>query len=632
MTIALIPEPKRVSTEKGRFTLPSKASIGITDQGLYDLAVAAGTLFRSAQIHVSIAGCPDTIILRIDASLKADGYQLRITKQGIDIAGGDTAGVFYGLQTLKQISRQCRGTLPAMTITDWPDFEDRGVYYDVCRGRVPTLEQLRRLADVLAHYKINQLQLYIEHTFAFRGHPKIGRGASPLTAEDILELDAYCRERHIELLPSLASFGHLSTVLKSPEYHALAEDLGVGEFVAPEDEMPEWFRGRKGWALSPANPKIYDFLDSLFSEFLPVFSSKRFNICCDETFDLGLGQSYEMCRKKGKGVVYLDHIKKVRKLSHKYGKQVMFWGDIIRHYPELISEIPNDVTVLDWAYDARSDFDRIKDFKAVGLPFYACPGTSSWVSLFPRMPEAMANIAGFAAAGHKHGAQGLLNADWGDRGHFNFMEFSYHGYLFGAEQGWNTRADRTTFTYRFTQCFLGEGSKRLSRAVAGLGDVAQTSVGGYYQGVWHQVFFACPGDGVLGHKAPVDGSMASRGEISYKPIRLNAAFGRRELARVEKVRAVLNRHAKHKECDPVGVLPYWVFAADTIAHAARKLSILGPGGSDTPAARRQLKREMASLMKRFETLWMARNRRSEINITLKRYRRAIDSLRAPASR
>jgi hexosaminidase len=626
MTIALIPEPKRVNTKKGTFAFPPTASIGIADQGLYDVAVEAGALFRNPEIHVSIADCVDTVTLRMDASLKPHGYQLRITKHGIDLSGADTAGVYYGVQTLKQIARQSGATLPAMDIMDWPDFVDRGVYYDVCRGRVPTLDRLCQLVDELAHYKINQLQLYVEHTFAFRGHPKIGRGASPLTAEDILELDAYCHARHVELVPSLACFGHLATVLKHPEYHALAEDLGVGTFVGDENEMPAWFQGRKAWTLSPANPKSYDFLDSLFGEFLPLFRSKRFNICCDETFDLGLGQSFEMCRKKGKGVVYLDHIKTVRNLSRKYGKQVMFWGDIIRHYPSLIPEIPKDVTVLDWTYDARAAFDQIKDFKAAGLPFYACPGTSSWSSLFPRLPEAMANIAGFAAAGHKHGAQGLLNTDWGDGGHFNFMEFSYHGYLFGAEQGWHTGANQATFTDRFAQCFLGEGAKELSRAIEGLGDVAQTSAAGYYQSIWHHIFFASPSDAVLSHTSPVDGSVAKRGAIAYKPIRLNAALGRRELARVEKLRAVLDRYAKRNGCDPVGVLAYWVFAADTLAHAARKLTVLGPGGLDTPTARRQLKREMTSLMKRFETLWMARNRRSEINITLKRYRKAIKAL------
>lgn len=625
MPLSLIPQPKKIRVREGEWTIPSNARIGISDPALFDTATEARILFRSGEIHASAPGIADDVCLRVDTELGREEYRLAIGRQGVTIAGGDDAAVFYGLQTLEQILEQHPRRLPHLSIHDRPDFEDRGVYYDVCRGRVPTLEQLLALADVLAHYKINHLQLYIEHTFAFRGHPNIGKGASPLSAEDILLLDGYCRPLHIELVPSLASFGHLSPVLKLEEYRHLAEDWGVGKYVAPENEalgsqLP------RAWTLSPANPGIYDFLDSLFAEFLPLFSSGRFNICCDETWDLGLGQSYELCKKKGKGVVYLGHIRKVRDLCRKYGKKVMFWGDIIRHYPELIARIPKDVTVLDWGYSAHQDFDRIKDFKAAGLPFYACPGTSGWVSLFPRLPESAANIAGFAAAGKKHGAKGLLNTDWGDGGHYNFMEFSHWGYLFGAEQGWNTNADQSSFTDRFTRLFLGSDSKALSRAVARLGDVAQTGFGNYYQGIWQHVFFARPGDPVLANTEPRDASLAKNGQIEKKTIRLDAAFGRRTLEQIQPVQATLRAFARHKDCDPLEVLPYWVFAADTIAHAAKKLTVLGPGGTDTPSARRRLKKELTTLMDRFEALWMARNRRSEIRITLKRYRRAIAAL------
>jgi hypothetical protein len=78
--------------------------------------------------------------------------------------------------------------------------------------------------------------------------------------------------------------------------------------------------------------------------------------------------------------------------------------------------------------------------------------------------------------------------------------------------------------------------------------------------------------------------------------------------------------------DPHGVLPYWTFAVDTIALAAKKLTVLGQGGRNTRAARKALKLEMASLLRQFEKLWMARNRVSEIRVTQKRYRAAIRAL------
>ncbi len=625
MAIALIPEPKRLTIAAGGMPLPPVVSIGIASHELYPAAQVAGEFLPRTDIHISMAGIADALTLSVDAGLRPGGYMLRIRPAGVTIAGQSPAAVAHGVQTLRQLVGQSGATLPCLTIDDWPDFAERGVYYDVCRGRMPKLERLMELADHLARYKINHLQLYIEHTFAFRGHPSIGVGASPLTAQDILTLDAYCAARGIELVPSLASFGHLETVLSHPAYRHLAEDWGVGRYVAPKDAVPIWFK-HKAWTLSPAVPEIYDFLDSLFGEFLPLFRSTRFNICCDETCDLGLGQSYDLCRRKGKGVVYLDHIRKVRDLCRKYGKSVMFWGDIIRRYPDLIKAIPHDVTVLDWGYSYKQDFDRIRDFKAADLPFFACPGTSSWVSLFPRLPEAMANIHGFAAAGFRHGAQGLLNTDWGDGGHYNFMELSWHGYLFGAEQGWNTTADRASFTTRFAALFLKIDGKPLAKAIVELGDVSQAHGGPYYQSIWSHTLFGLPGDGVFRQTEPVDLSEGVHGAVVVTKKRFDAAFASRYLARIEKARDVLAAASRIAGADPVGVLPYWVFAADTIACAARKLSVFGPGGHDTPAARRAIKREMASLMKRFEALWMARNRRSEIRITLKRYRRAIDAL------
>ncbi len=623
--LLLLPEPKHIRMLKGALVWPRRAAVGIADGALYPAASVAATFLHVAGIHASAPGLRDDLALGTDAACRPGGYRLDIRKAGVTITGHDAAAVASGVQTLRQIAQQHAGdALPCLSIDDWPDFCDRGVYYDVCRGRVPKLERLMELADQLARYKINQLQLYIEHTFAFRGHPKIGSGASPLTAEDILQLDDHCAARGIELVPSLASFGHLATVLHHPQYRHLAEDWGVGRYVAPIDTRPAWFR-RKAWSLSPAVPEVYPFLDSLFAEFLPLFRSPRFNICCDETLDLGLGQSYELCRRKGKGAVYLEHIKKVRGLCRKYGKKVMFWGDIIRHYPELIAHIPKDVTVLDWGYAHDHPFARIKDLADAGLPFYACPGTSAWVSLFPRLPEAMANIHGFAVAGHRYGARGLLNTDWGDGGHHNFMAYSWHGYLFGAEQAWNVKADRGTFHRRFARMFLKSDDPALVDAIVRLGDI--THLGGpCYQSVWQTVLFASATDAIFQHTEPIAMSVAENGAITTRTQPFHAALGEAQLAPLRAIRETLVAQSRRRGVDPRGVLPYWIFAVDTLTCAARKLAVLGPGGVDTPVARRALRRELRSLMRRFETLWLARNRRSEIRITLKRYQVAIDDL------
>ncbi|MCK5850470.1 MAG: family 20 glycosylhydrolase, partial [Kiritimatiellae bacterium] len=405
MKVALIPEPQKVEVGKGFLDLPLKGTIGIADVALFGVAEEVQPLFQHYSIGIAASSAPTLVNISIKDDVKNDGYRLKINKTGVFIDAVSVAMAFHAVQTLWQIGLQSPpGKLPILTIDDWSDLQDRGVYYDICRGRVPKLERLFEMVDLLSQYKINHFQLYIEHTFRFRGHPDIWKGASPLTADDLLCLDAYCRERHVEMVPSFATFGHMATVLKHKQYHNLAEDMGVCRYLDPEkkDLALAW---RSAWSLAPANPKVYDFLDELFSEFLPLFSSNQFNICCDETYDLGLGQSYEMCKKKGKGRLYLDHILKVRELAAKYGKRVMFWGDIIRKYPELIKDIPKDVAVLDWGYEHNHPFSRISDFKKAGLQFFGCPGTSSWCSLFPRLSKGMDSIAGFASAAKRNGAR-----------------------------------------------------------------------------------------------------------------------------------------------------------------------------------------------------------------------------------
>ncbi len=623
MKPVFLPEPHQAEFGRGSYTIPRKGTIAIGGEALYPPALAARTLFPRHEIGVTAAGLSDSLSIVLDEGQRPDGYRLEVTKEGVRIAAASPDAAAHALRTLDQAARQSpKGTLPVMTIEDWPDFADRGIYYDVCRGRVPNIERLMELAAVLSDYKINQLQLYVEHTFRFRGHPDIGKGASPLSAEDVLELDALCDEYGIELVPSLASFGHMATVLKHPQYHHLAEDWGVGKYVSPDAKGHSI---HKAWSVSPANPEVYPFLDSLYAEFLPLHSSERFNVCCDETYDLGLGQSYELCQKLGRGRVYLEHIRKLNELSKKHGKQIMFWGDIIRHYPDLIPEIPKDAIVLDWGYNSDHAFEKISDFKDAGLEFYACPGTSSWVSLFPRLHEAAANIAGFAAAAKANGGTGLLTTDWGDGGHYNFMELSWHGFLYGAEQAWNTGANRKTFTRRFCKLFMNIDDPAFAAALDSLGDVTQYRYGRFYQSVLRHVFFAAPEDPVL-HQEPDGANVMKGGKPTYVKAHLDAKVGLWALEKLEVVRDRFAAAAKDRHADPHKVLPYWRFAVDTLVHAARKLTILGPGGTDTPAARRALKADMTKLRKRFEDLWMERNRRSEIEITLAQYDRAIRSL------
>jgi hypothetical protein len=159
---------------------------------------------------------------------------------------------------------------------------------------------------------------------------------------------------------------------------------------------------------------------------------------CDETFDLGRGKSAKAVAERGAGRVYLDFLLKIHRLAEKHGRRMMFWGDIVTQHPELISEIPHDVTALEWGYEHDHPYDRdTRAFRKAGLPFYVCPGAGGWNSLIGRTDNVLVNIENATTNGRKRGAVGVLNTEWGDNGHLQPLAAAYVGLMYGAALSWS---------------------------------------------------------------------------------------------------------------------------------------------------------------------------------------------------
>jgi hypothetical protein len=403
--------------------------------------------------------------LRSDATPNhAEGYALRIDATGITIYFRQEGGLRAGVATLRQLLREHGRRLPRLLIRDYPDFARRGVMLDVSRGRVPTVQTLIELVGHLADFKINEFQLYTEHTFAYRNYAPVWRGWGALTKEEIRRLDARCRELGIDLVPNQNSFGHLRQWLEYAPLRRLAETAepyedGGGAFL------------RYPSTLAPNHRDTMPFLRGLYDELLPNFSSDRFNVGCDETWDLGRGQSKRLCEKLGKARVYLDFLKKIHREVAARGRQMTFWGDIILHYPELISELPKDVIALNWGYEAAHPFQREAElFEKSKVPFYVCPGTSTWMTLIGRHDNALANLRRAARAGRRHGATGYLNTDWGDGGHPQPLAVSYLPYLAGAALSWCAPSfDEEMLVPVLSRDIFQDPTERLAQAALALG-------------------------------------------------------------------------------------------------------------------------------------------------------------------
>jgi hypothetical protein len=158
-----------------------------------------------------------------DPSLPAQGYRLRITEAGVAVDAADAAGAFYAAATLAQLHAVSGASLPGGEVEDWPDFPVRGVMLDVSRDKVPTLDELIDVVvPKLAGWKVNHLELYMEHTFAYSGHETVWAEASPFTAAEIRTLDAACRRHHIELAANQNCLGHWERWLRHDRYRRLA--------------------------------------------------------------------------------------------------------------------------------------------------------------------------------------------------------------------------------------------------------------------------------------------------------------------------------------------------------------------------------------------------------------------------
>lgn len=444
----LIPKPKKLE-EKSEYI--SAKTIHIVTQ------------ISDERIQKAVQRLPlsdDGIAMEIhENGLLGEAYTLTVTREKLVLSAGGAAGLFYGIQTVRQIFTHEK--VPCLYIEDAPDFGYRGFYHDVTRGKVPKVETLKKLIDWMAYYKLNSLQLYVEHTFAFKEYADSIERTGYLTPEEIKELDAYCYENFIEFIPSLSCFGHLYELLQKDQYKELCELENY------EQEHATFCERMRHHTIDPTNPKSLALVKSLIDQYMPLFRSNKFNICCDETFDLQIGRHKDM----DVGRLYVDFIKQIAAYVHSKGKTVMMWADILLKHKELIGELPEDIHFLNWYYDKTPPEADIAVFQKLQRPQIVCPGTSTWSNFFEDVETEEINISRMTELGYQYGAEGVLNTNWGDFGNPCSLELAMYGMALGAAKSWSvqTKADdsfRSDINHLLYQ--NGHGAEYLAR-LSGLG-------------------------------------------------------------------------------------------------------------------------------------------------------------------
>src|SRR6202167_86591 len=444
--LKLIPEPKEVQLHSGSFRVKPTTRILVEFGHQAEDRIAAETLAeeihdqsglsisitgaraqaKQARSTIELARLQDGRVkhflelrgLRAD-SIGDQGYLLFSDKFHLIVAANTGQGLFYGVQTLRQLLRKDDGKLicPAVGIRDWPSMEWRGVQDDISRGPIPTEDFMKGQIRTLAAYKVNMFALYMEHVFDFASQPLVAPKEAALTPQEIKALVAYAQRRYVTILPEQQTFGHLHHMLKYEIYSDVAERS-------------------HGHVLTPTKERSYELIKAMYADLVPLFPGPFLHVGGDETFELGQGQTAARASEIGLGRVYLEHIQKVSGILQPYHKELMFWGDIALKYPQLLGILPKEMIAVPWDYDPKPSYDSIiKPYREAGLRVIVAPGANNWNQLWPDLDAGFVNIRNFVRDGQKLGAMGMLNTTWNDDGE-SLYGMAWPALIFGAAAGW----------------------------------------------------------------------------------------------------------------------------------------------------------------------------------------------------
>lgn len=598
--ICLLPIPKKMELTGEKYVVLPHQTISISDLSVFSAAnrlkdVLRDTLHKECPIMIreqddraqAIRFCPDD-------HLSAQAYEIAIVKTGILIRYSEPVGAFYAVSTLKQLL-VCSGTsLPGLHIYDQPAFENRGLMVDISRCKVPRMETLYHIVDMMADLKLNQLQLYIEgFSFAYPSFEKYWKNLTPVTGEEIARLDQYCRQRYIDLVPTQNNFGHMGAWLAQKEFRHLAECENGFLFNGSFFGSP--------LCLNPLDPESFELVRQLTDDLLCCFSSRYYNVSCDETLELGQGKSKEAVEQKGLGRIYLDFLLKIHGLVQAHGKKMMFWGDIIQKYPDLIPRLPKDSISLEWGYDENEPKEEYcRRFSQSGIPFYVCPGTGAWNSLLGKTQQMIRNITNAAELGLKYGAAGLLNTDWGDEGHWQPLPVSYAGYAFGAAMSWGP--DNNRDITNLEDCL----NLHIFHDKNGIMGKFVLDAGNYYlqeekqpANITHMVW------------------LLYRGMDSSEALEGTTVQGFKKVIRYLQKEEDMLRHADMRCADAELIHEEYEYAIH-LACLAAKIGAFRLHGCRNRQTAGELADETGDILYRFKKIWLSRNRTSRIAESMSR--------------
>lgn len=361
-------------------------------------------------------------------------YSLTINRKGITIDAQTSAGLYYAVQTIRQLiqGQGASASLPFVSIQDSPKLAYRGVMMDFAHGGLLTVDEIKRQIDFLARFKTNQYYFYNEVSIELDGFPTLNYGAS-YTKAQIRDIIAYARQRHMDVIPFVNFYGHLHELIRNEKFASMA----IGQY---------------GHELDPRDPAVKALLTNWIKQYTDLFSSPFIHVGFDETWETKR-LAADPANKIDPEAYYVDQLAFVSEAFKPYGKTLMAWTDMNLFYPNILPKFPADVIPVIWEYtpDTTAIYTYLNPVLQAKKPFFIQPAVSGWGHIYPSSDYTYTNIDLCLKTGIKHNTRGFITSVWTDSVE-PFVSASWLFMAYGCIGAWQgTAPDKQTFTGQYSQ-------------------------------------------------------------------------------------------------------------------------------------------------------------------------------------
>ena len=395
-------------------------------------------------------------------ALEEQAYSLELAGSGIKISANAPTGLFYGVETLLQLVKHAGGKrwLPEASITDWPDLEQRNIYWDD-NHHLERMDVLKQALRQAAFYKINGFTIKLNDHFEYKSAPALVNPYA-LTPQQLQELTDYALKYHVQLIPFLDGPAHVAFILKHPEYAKLRE-------------FPD-----SNYEFCTTNPGTYKLLEGMYQDLLDATrGAKYFLLSTDEAYYVGMADnaqchSAERTKQLGSvGKVLAEFVTKTADYLHARGRKVIFWGE----YPLRVGDIPSLPSYIINGEVNGPEIDRA--YKARGIPQMFPTSNQGEEPYFPnyykllpsqlfnpvRIADRLAEIyrfVSFDSSRTNADLMGIFVAGWGDEG--LHPETLWLGYATGPSWAWHPGSPTPAEAREsFYHLFYGQGGQDIGR-------------------------------------------------------------------------------------------------------------------------------------------------------------------------